>query len=676
MRSCSSRIVVAMAVGLTSVGCAQPDLFIGDYEQIRDRGVLRAIVRPGFENSALEAGSGPSEARLLRELAGRIGVTLETIEAPRHDQILEWLHEGRGDIAVERFSPRDLRREGFAASAAVAWVEDLLVTTADGPVRDFESVRSRTVHLHRSRAPAIHLELQSATGGGSFAIRPVPEEVSLETVAFRVQAGRYENTVLDSGIVEALSLQSGLRSLGPVGETRALAWALRSTSPRLLAAVNDFLFAEQVLARSARSVACRDLEAIRSAGVIRLVTRNSPTTCIIERGGLEGFEYDLAHEFASSLGVRLELTLPPPGVEPSDWLEKGYGDFAALHEPAELDPRPGFLNSDVYRVVDLVPISSLHREPVHDVFLMGGQRVVAPGPVQTYVEELPLDPPPILMAMGAGEDALSALRAVTRGDADVAVIDQDTARLELEHRDMLVAGEPVVKEVGLVWLFASHAQNLKREADRFLRSSRRSGFIRLLARSELGIGGRWSTRSMPEVPPDALTPYDDLLRLEARRQGMDWRLLASLMYEESRFDPNAVGPGGSAGLFQFMPFTWRELGVENPHDPAQAAGAAAVYLKRLMAFFDRAELSEQMAMAIASYNVGPRHVVDAQKLATEMGLDDRLWSGHVETAMLILDEADVARGYPAGVCRCRRAVGYTRRILRRYEAYAEQFPPA
>ena len=43
--------------------------------------------------------------------------------------------------------------------------------------------------------------------------------------------------------------------------------------------------------------------------------------------------------------------------------------------------------------------------------------------------------------------------------------------------------------------------------------------------------------------------------------------------------------------------------------------------------------------------------------------------------MVILDDPEVARRFPAGVCRCRRAVGYTRRILRRYAAYAEQYPP-
>jgi membrane-bound lytic murein transglycosylase MltF len=69
-------------------------------------------------------------------------------------------------------------------------------------------------------------------------------------------------------------------------------------------------------------------------------------------------------------------------------------------------------------------------------------------------------------------------------------------------------------------------------------------------------------------------------------------------------------------------------------------------------------------------------VIDARQLAREMSLDPNRWAGNVETAMLIIDDPEVAQRFPAGTCRCRRAVGYTRRILRRYRAYAEQFPPA
>ncbi|MCP4899154.1 MAG: transglycosylase SLT domain-containing protein [bacterium] len=661
---------------MLSGACAEIDISTGDLDTIRTRGVLRVILRPGFSSSPAFAEGSFDEVSLLRGLAARIGVRLEMIEAPRHDVVLPWLREGRGDLAVERFSPRELRRLGFAASAAVDWVEDVVVTRADSVWTDLDQISSRSIHLHGSRSAAIASELGAAVGGRIVDVVPIPEEIPLESVALRVRSGRYNSTVLDSGMVDTLSFRGGFKTLGPLAEPRPLAWAMRRENTALNGAVNDFLFAERVLARGRRTVACRDLDRIRQVGVLRLVTRNSPTTCVIERGGLEGFEYDLAHAFAASLGVRLELALPPPGVDPASWLMSGHGDLAALHEPDELVPSRGLSASRPYRKVDLVAISRQRQGPIEDMFMLEGMSVACSVPIQTYVREFPLEQAPDFAVLSPGEDSLSAIRTVALGEADVAIVDRDSARLALEDRPSLILGGAVLKDVGLVWLFAPHSGELKKSADRFLGASRRSGFVRLLARSELGTGGRWYTSSTPEVPDGRLTPYDDLLKREARIQAMDWRLMASLMYEESRFDPDAVGPGGSAGLFQFMPFTWRERGVTNPHDPDQATHAAAEYLKDLMAVFEGVELDAQMAMAIASYNVGPRHVVDARKLARDMELDDTLWAGNVETAMLILDEADVARNYPAGVCRCRRAVGYTRRILRRYYAYTEQFPPA
>jgi membrane-bound lytic murein transglycosylase F len=217
---------------------------------------------------------------------------------------------------------------------------------------------------------------------------------------------------------------------------------------------------------------------------------------------------------------------------------------------------------------------------------------------------------------------------------------------------------------------------LAERVDGFLRQAVGSGLIRQLAGKNFGSWRLHVSPRLPPVPEGHLTPYDEYLTWAARQNGLDWRLLASLMYEESRFDPDAVGPGGSAGLFQFMPFTWRELGVEDPHHPGEAIEAGARYLSTLMDKFAELELPDRVAMAIASYNVGPRHVFDARRLATEMGFDPDRWLDNVETAMYILDDPEVAQRFPAGVCRCRRGAAYTRRILRRYAAYAEQFPPA
>ncbi len=662
------------AIAAAVVGCGGPDLRTGGIDEVRDSGELRVVVRPGFldENGA----AAPAEerhARLLAQLANRLGAQLRWVPADRHDQVVRWLVEGRGDLAAGRLSPATLLDTGAVPTTAVEWVEDLLVGSVTGSYASFGSVRGATVHLHPSR---LDPRLRAALAEEGLEVAPVPEEVPIEEVLRRVVRGRYALAVADSDLVRRSRWARQLRVLGPVAERRPLVWALRRTSPRLRAAVDDFLFAEEVLARGSRTTACRDLPAVRAAGVLRLVTRNSPSTCTVDRGGLRGFEYELATAFARRIGVRLDLAIPPPGQDAVAWLEGGFGDLAAIHEPAPPSVEGRLRVSPWYRRVPLVAVTRVDGRGPATLDELAGRQVVASAAVSELVELLPLDPAVTARTVPPTGDASAALSEVSRGRADIAVVDGDTARLELEDREGLREAFTVLPSVELVWLTNPSAPALAREVAAFLRHARRSGLVRQLVLSQLGGWRPYVPLRLPEVPEGALTPFDELLQWEARRNGIDWRLLASLMYEESRFDPQAVGPGGSAGLFQLMPFTWRELGVEDPHHPAEAAAAATAYLRRLMEYFDEAPLADRVAMAIASYNVGPRHVFDARRLAAQMGLDPDRWQGNVETAMVLLDDPEVARAFPAGVCRCRRAVGYTRRILRRYQAYAEVFPPA
>lgn len=641
-------------------------------EEIRQAGVLRVAVRPGYFDAVGTRELFRLESELLRQFAARLGVEIRWIEAHRGDRLLGLVHEGTADVAVGRFAVESLADFGLRASAALGWVDDVVVASpgsAAGPVERGSS----TVHLHRSAlTPAVQLYLSEH----GLSVEEVAEEVSIEGVLDRVRAGRYRMTVVDSQIASANRPAAGLEIVDRIPGRRPIVWAVRESNPGLRRAIDQFLFAESVLSRGGRARACRDLPAIRKTGILRLVTRNSATTVTVERGGLSGFEYELALAFARDLGVRLELAIPPPGVEPLSWLEEGYGDIAALHEPFGLEGRASFRVSEAYRRVDLVAVVSSRADRPASVEELAGVRAMASKAEASLARIMPLTAPIRARPPAVGADGFNAMLSVARGRAPVAVVNRDAARLVVRSRSDLQIGAVVVPDVGLAWVVNLSSPRLHREVNQWLRTARNSGFVRQLAANQFRKGRAPRPGTMLPIPEGALSPYDELLQWVGRTYDIDWRLLASVMYEESRFDPDAVGPGGSAGLFQFMPSTWRELGVEDPHHPQEATEAAGRYLRQLIDEFQGVPLRDGVAMAIASYNVGPGHVFDARKLAVEMGLDPNHWAGSVETAMLILDDPEVARRFSTGVCACRRAVGYTRRILRRYGAYTEQFPPA
>ena len=663
--------LVVAALGL--LACGAPERRRSDVGEIRAAGQLRVAVRPGFGTVPANGDGGADEVILLGQLASRLGVTVRWIEAERHDQVLPMVRNGLADIGVIRFSPASLLEEGIRGTVAIDWVEDLLVSGRDSGLNSFEKVHGLTVHLHRS---SITATLRSFLMEEGLGVEEVPEEVPIEEMLRRVRTGRYDLTIVDSGIAETEQSSRRMVTVGPVAERRALVWAVRDKSSQLRLAIDRFFFAERVLSGASGLPACRDLKEIRRTGALRLVTRNSATTCTVERGGIEGFEYDLAVSFARSLKVRLELSIPPPDVDPLEWLELGYGDFTALHEPLSPADAGAFLVSVPYRRVDLVSVVSARAEPPAAVEDLSGRRIAASRPVAEMCRLLPLAAPIRVSAKPNGADAFNAMLKVARGKVSVAVVDEDAARFGVADRADLQIGPVILPQAELVWMTNVSAPNFHRALDRWLREARSSGLVRQLVMSQFGSWKPHRKRTLLPIPDGALSPYDELLQWVGRRYGIDWRLLASLMFEESRFDPDAVGPGGSAGLFQFMPFTWQELGVDDPHDPYEAAESGGRYLRQLMDKFEGLQLPDQVAMAIASYNVGPRHVFDARKLAREMGFDSDRWRGAVETAMVLLDDPELARQYPAGVCRCRRAANYVRRILRRYAAYVEQFPPA
>ena len=146
------------------------------------------------------------------------------------------------------------------------------------------------------------------------------------------------------------------------------------------------------------------------------------------------------------------------------------------------------------------------------------------------------------------------------------------------------------------------------------------------------------------------------------------------MYQESRFDPQAESWAGAQGLFQVMPKTARELGVENLEVPENGIRAGVAYLDWVR---DRAKYmnpkndEELMWFALASYNAGAGHVRDAVRLAKQKGWHSDVWFDNVEQAMLLLSKREYARKARYGYVRGEEPVKYLRNIRKRYRAYQE-----
>lgn len=98
-----------------------------------------------------------------------------------------------------------------------------------------------------------------------------------------------------------------------------------------------------------------------------------------------------------------------------------------------------------------------------------------------------------------------------------------------------------------------------------------------------------------------------LVESAAQAHGLPLEFFARLIFQESRFNPGALGPATgkgqrAQGIAQFMPDTAKQRGVLDPFDPVAALPKSAEFLRELRNQFGN------LGLAAAAYNAGPKRV--------------------------------------------------------------------
>jgi soluble lytic murein transglycosylase-like protein len=174
-----------------------------------------------------------------------------------------------------------------------------------------------------------------------------------------------------------------------------------------------------------------------------------------------------------------------------------------------------------------------------------------------------------------------------------------------------------------------------------------------------------------KMPSGHLSPYDQIIRSESERLGLDWRLIAALIYEESQFDPRARSRSGARGLMQVMP-AFAGVPADSLFDPLTNIRAGLVIFHRSYRGFADLDSLDQIQFAVAAYNAGLGRINDARRIAMEIGLDPDRWNGSVADAFLHLGDPRWREQVKHGPYPGRGTVHFVDETLERYERYAER----
>lgn len=174
-----------------------------------------------------------------------------------------------------------------------------------------------------------------------------------------------------------------------------------------------------------------------------------------------------------------------------------------------------------------------------------------------------------------------------------------------------------------------------------------------------------------------ISPYDELFRKYAAELGWDWRMLAAVVYQESKFSINSKSHRGARGLMQVMPSTAEHYGIDDLLNPEKNLKAGTRHLKRLQRMFDKdgIDKNEQIKFTLAAYNAGEGRISDCRRFAEVKDVDSNSWDAIVNIIPLmredsILEEESVKLGKFQGY----ETIAYVDNIMNLYNAFCTICP--
>jgi membrane-bound lytic murein transglycosylase F len=160
----------------------------------------------------------------------------------------------------------------------------------------------------------------------------------------------------------------------------------------------------------------------------------------------------------------------------------------------------------------------------------------------------------------------------------------------------------------------------------------------------------------------------------ALKNGLDWRLIAAISYQESHWRPRAKSPTGVRGMMMLTQPTAKEVGVTNRLDAQQSLeGGAHYFLKLHQRLPEEIQEPDRTWFTLAAYNVGWGHLEDAREITHFQGGDANRWVD-VKERLPLLERKEWYKYTKHGYARGNEPVTYVQRIRHYYEVLAWRFP--
>ena len=425
-----------------------------------------------------------------------------------------------------------------------------------------------------------------------------------------------------------------------------------------------------------------DLPGIQNRGFIRAAVDNNSTGYYIYRGRRMGYEYELLRDLAKRLNVQLHLVMVSDIDRAFDFLQDGKVDLIAMNleqnmersKKASFSIPLGKMSTVLVGNESSGKITSWDQLASDTIYVREG--AVYKDQLCHLKDSLQLN----YTVVPTPNHEETLIDQVAEGSIKWTIADQNIARVNATYYGTLDISWKVQEEGDVSWVVRGNSPKLLGSLNTWLTDKQERFIPDLYAKYFLNSKNSYfrSTSPFSSLAGNQISVYDEIIKTGAEQLGWDWRLLASLVYKESRFDTVATSYAGAKGLLQLMPVTLERFGVDNPNDPSESLMGGVRYLRYLDKFWmERVpDTSERLKFVLASYNIGHGHVEDAWRLTLKYGENTQAWTS-VSKFLELKSDPDYYRDpiVKSGFAKGHLAVNYVKDVMSVFESYKALVEP-
>lgn len=415
------------------------------------------------------------------------------------------------------------------------------------------------------------------------------------------------------------------------------------------------------------------LEKIQESGELHVKTIYGPANYYLEGNKPAGLEYELLKQFSDYLGV--ELIIHPyhslkTMLEAKSTDDKPFALSAAGLTRTEQRVENYRMGPSYYEVKQLLIYRKGSLRPRNLQQVVDPIYVVKSSSHEEYVQKLQQDYPELNLTYKTFPDEDILFSNLEEGKIKLAIADDTSLSQHQYYYPHLNKAFILEDGLDVVWLMDKNDDDsLANAVLAFFTLQQITGTMEQLQEKYFGHIDTFDfvdTRTFLRRVDSQLPKYEGLFRQYAGE--LDWRLLAAVSYQESHWDPKARSPTGVRGMMMLTWPTAREFGVTSRIDAEQSVRAGSAYLAKLINRLpDTISEHEKPWFALAAYNIGYSHLIDARKVTEKLGKNENSWA-EVKEIIPLLQQPKWYKYTRFGYARGNEAVKYVSNIRKYYDS--------